>query len=352
MLQQLPIAATAEVWLCDALNTALENGFACIQANLPIPPWLDFIPEQHHAVMARRGKLADAIEAVFAAYQALPPDGQADVRNALEDQQELDELFSGFRAARPLHDLPETMHAPLKEYASRVFDVLNDTLIRDRAYEVYDQHGFLACPFCGYEAFDSSRLRQMDWDHYLARSLYPFAGADLRNFSPMGDGCNARYKRSKDVLRSNGGVRRPCFDPYHSAPATISLTRSQLFTRGEGSEMPEWQIDLIGDDDRCASWDSIFEVRARWLDRLDRIYDKCLSGFREVHRGHDIPDDALAGRLAQLAAAEHHPPPETGAMLRAAVYTLRSGRAGEDTDEGARLRRLLRTTIATNPLPT
>jgi len=345
VLQQLPIAATGEVWLRDALNGALADGFLRIQANLPARLWLDFVPQQHRAAMARRGKLSEAIERVFAAYDALPPDGQAEVRDALEDQQQLDQLFSGLRAALPLDDLPATMHGPLKEYASRVFDVLDDSLIRDRAYQIYDQHGFLACPFCGYEAFDNSRLRQMDWDHYLARSLYPFAGADLRNFSPMGDGCNARYKKSKDVLRSDGGARRACFDPYHSAPATVGLAQSQLFTRGAGNEMPLWQIDLVGDHDRCASWDSIFEVRARWMDRLDRIYDKCLSGFRELFRGHDLTDQALAQNLGRLAMSESQPPPDTGAILRAAVYSLLADRAGQDTDEGARLRRLLRVAI-------
>jgi hypothetical protein len=242
------------------------------------------------------------------------------------------------------------MHGPLKNYASRVFDVLEDAGIRERTYAIYDEQGYLACPFCGYEAFDSSRLRHMDWDHYLARTLYPFAGADLRNFSPMGEGCNSRYKRSKDVLRSNGGGRRACFNPYMSPPASMSLAQTQLFASGQGDEMPLWQIQLVGDVDRCASWDSIFEITERWRDRLDRIYDNCIAKFGAQYRGELLDDEAIVAGLARLETAEMLPYPEPGGFLRRAVFALLVDRATQVTAEGERLRRLLRIAVAPNLL--
>ncbi len=349
MLFSLSPAATAENWLRDVLNDALARGFARIDANQAASGWLDGTPQAKRERLEKRKKLGEAVEAIFDAYRDLNAAGRDLVLEAFDDQQNIADLFDGNRTANTLVDLPATMRAPLKEYADRVFDVLDEWGIRDRSYAIHDEGGASACPFCGYEAMDCSRIRNMDWDHYLAKTLYPFAGADLRNLSPMGDGCNGSFKRAKDVLRSNGGLRRACFDPYGELQASMHLQNSVMFARGHGNELPVWKISFVGDQDRRDTWESVFVLRTRWLGRLDDIYSYCLSQFGDLHKGELLSAAEVVGKLQKLKDAEGHPKRMPGSFLKAAVFDLLRDRALKSTVEGAHVLRLLQ--IATLPVP-
>ena len=349
MLFTLSPAAAAENWLRDVLNDALTRGFARIDANQDASGWLDGTPQAERERLEKRRKLGGAVEAVFAAYRDLNALDRDLVLEAFDDQRNIADLFDGNRKAATLVDLPATMRAPLKEYADRVFDVLDEWGIRDRSYAIHDEGGASACPFCGYEAMDGSRIRNMDWDHYLAKTLYPFAGVDLRNLSPMGDGCNGSFKLAKDVLRSNGGLRRACFDPYGNLHASMHLQNSVMFARGDGNELPDWEISFLGDQDRRDTWESVFVLRTRWLGRLDDIYSYCLSQFGDLYRGEQLSAAQVVGKLEKLKNAEGHPKRMPGSFLKAAVFDLLRDRAMKNTVEGARVLRLLQ--IATLPVP-
>jgi hypothetical protein len=282
------------------------------------------------------------LQAVLAAYEELAPAERAIVRAAREDQLELAELFDGARAALTSTQLPVAIRAALKDFANRVFETLDDLGVRERSYAIHDAQKRLACAFCGYEAADSSLIRTMDWDHYLAKSLYPFAGANLRNFSPMGDACNSSFKNTKDMLRDDAGIRRLCFDPYASEPVSIDLLQSTLFARGPGGRLPDWVLRMTGDVDRCETWDSVFAVRRRWLSKLDQVHDGCLRFFGQVHRGDTLTNAKLVERLSRLAQAKGYEGIVAGGFLPAAVFALWAdhlARAGAETE---RLRRLLR----------
>lgn len=341
----MPAAATAENWMCHALNAALLDGFDRTDRGEAPAVWPECLPLAERDRLRRRGKLGEAVSGVVTAYAALGSADRVSVREARDDQLHLADLYAGGRAALTIKSLPVSMAAPLREFANCVFDALDEMGVRDRSYETHgvDQH--LACAFCGYEAADNARIRNMDWDHYLAKSLYPFAGANLNNFAPMGDGCNRSFKGSKDMLRDNDGARRRCFDPYASEPARMDLRASTLFARGTGNLLPEWRITMHGDPELCATWDSVFHLRERWIGRLDTIYRACLGKFGDLHRGDTLSDQEVVDRLARLAAAHGNNETAPGDFLPAAVYDLWSVRCTAGGDESGRLLGLLRRSI-------
>lgn len=341
MLYRMPVNAAEENWLCEALNAVLEKGFADIDAGAEPTAWPNCLPTAHLDTLRRRGKLGEALTAVITAYGSLMPEARALVREAREDQLQLADMFEGGRTANTLDDLPEAIRVPLDDFSKRVFDVLDDLGIRARSYKVHDDEGRLACAFCGYEAVDSSLVRNMDWDHYLARSRYPFAGANLRNFTPMGDACNGNFKRAKDILRNAKGARRRCFDPYGSEPATMDLLASTLFVRGPGDQLPEWVVTFHGDVDYCETWDNVFSLRERWTSRLDAVHRGCLDLFRGAYRGLALTEPQIVERLAGLASAPALDNLAAGGFLAAAVFGLWADRATGDGAEANRLRRLL-----------
>jgi hypothetical protein len=337
----MPAKATEENWLSEVLNSILEQGFADVDAGVAPTAWPECLPPEHLETLRRRGKLGGALMAVIDAYGSLAPNDRAIVREAREDQLNLAAMFEGGRMAKTLADLPEAIRPPLDDFSKRVFDVLDDLGVRARSYRVHDEEGRLACAFCGYEAADNSLVRNMDWDHYLARSLYPFAGVNLRNFTPMGDACNGTFKRAKDLLRNNAGARRRCFDPYESDPATMDLLASTLFVRGPGNQLPEWVVTFHGDTDYCDTWNDVFSLRTRWTSRLDTVYRGCLDLFGAAYRGHALADHQIIERLDGLAKMPSLNNLAAGGFLATAVFGLWAVRATAGGAEAERLRRLL-----------
>lgn len=347
MLYCLQPDATVENWLYESLHTAFLASFAAIDTGEEVTPWLDFVPDAHRTRLKRRKLLGASIVAVIDGYRHLSGSDRALLREALDDQRQLTELFNGNRAALCRDLLPLPMQPLVAEYAERAFTTLEELGIKSRSYAIHSTGGYLACAFCGYEAYDSSRVRNMDWDHYLARSLYPFVSANLRNLSPMGDACNRNYKGSKDVLRSNNGMRRRCFDPYGSQTATVDLLGSRLFARGRGNVLPEWNLTITGDPDACATWDSIFRLRERWNDRLDEVHASCLKFVGGTMRRSVVPaDQDILDRLQGYAHGHRAQGSAAGTFLERAVYELWATRCAQGGEEADRLFTLFKRSVA------
>ena len=125
-------------------------------------------------------------------------------------------------------------------------------------------------------------------DHYMPVSLYPFAGADLRNLPPMCDACNSRFKGTADILYDNDGNRRRCFDPYAGPVYEVSLTDSALCDAETGCALrePIWNIQFIGEPPVRADHDP-GEPRVRWEggDRGSALCSQGDSQFKEEHHG-------------------------------------------------------------------
>jgi hypothetical protein len=115
--------------------------------------------------------------------------------------------------------------------------------------------------------------------HYLPKSLYPFAAANLRNLVPMGMKCNKRYKLAQDILRDTAGVRQRSFDPYAERHLKVVLDNSVPFGGADG-QTPDWQIDFDPDAVECTTWDNVFHVRERIKrDVLDSSFWQWLRDF-------------------------------------------------------------------------
>lgn len=323
MFFQLPISATASNWLSDWLVNTLTTGFDTLDGgSLPSFDYSGLSSDRAAALQARV-KLLDSISEVHVAYFSLAPADRLLVREALADEWDLPALLAGGGSARTRAELPEQVREPLDDLSRTAFAALKDLGIRKVAYAHHFAGGAgRTCTFCGYEYLDGPRCRNPDWDHYLARSLYPFASFNPANLAPMGDGCNQRYKGSKDILREPGGARRPCFDPYAAAtPRTVVHLRNSDLSGGKGS--PRWEVTIDGDAARIASWDAVFRIRDRWNDHLDVKYKACLRHIGTRFARSTPPTDAgIAALLAEEAAPAAHPPHYGDDLLRVAIFDM------------------------------
>jgi hypothetical protein len=277
MLFQYPISATSNNWLHDCLIQILQSIHTSIQAGETPDEWPNLIPNKHRKILKSRTGLKSKLEAYKDKFGALDPESRVQVTQALTAQNQIAELLSCQCNCEPIEDLPDSIQEEIKELFSFSFKLLTDLGIRDIQYKhIYDQIADHVCPFCGFEYFDAPGAPREDLDHYLAKKIYPFSGANLRNLVPMGVKCNQKHKLTQDILKKDDGSRRRSFYPYNHDSVTLSLENSQPF-EGKDGEIPEWKIDFSPDIDEVKTWDNVFHIRERYKrDVLDDSFKSWL----------------------------------------------------------------------------
>jgi hypothetical protein len=301
MLFSYPVAATAENWVHDCLVTAVKTVHDLINGGKRIPKWPNVLPEAHRDKLSSRRSLSDRFKAYAKALKALSAGERESVLLALESQNKLAELLSRQCDCAALVDLPLSIREPAKALFTTGFELLTPFEVRQRQYEaVCNAIPVRVCPFCGCESLDAPGAPQEDFDHYLPRSKYPFAAANLRNLAPMGGKCNSTYKKTQDPLHRVTGERRLAIDPYDAAGVTISFDNSVVDEVTAGSVVSDWVIDILPADEATDTWDEIFHIRERWTrDVLDErtlrqwlgdFQNYCLTAALQVAGDDDVID--------------------------------------------------------------
>lgn len=280
MLFAYPISATANNWLHECLLEIIQIIHASYKAGHLPPVWPNIIPAKYQARLRSRTSLRDQLKNYQQIVGTLDVADQERVLKALNEQNEIPRLLSCECDCETIDDLPETVRDPIKVLFTNAYELLTELEIRDEHYQViYNALTKKVCPFCGYEFFDGLQAPREDLDHYLKKSKYPFAAANLSNLVPMGGRCNSAYKGIKDILRRSDGTRRKAFDPYNHTGVTISLENSVPFTGLDG-EQPDWQIDFAPDCEEIETWDDVFEIRQRYVrDALTPSFKRWLGNF-------------------------------------------------------------------------
>lgn len=222
--------------------------------------------------------------------------------------------------------MPWPIREPIQELFGFAFGLLADLAVRGQHYAaIYAAVPEHICPFCGTEYFDAPGAPREALDHYLTKSLYPFAAANLRNLVPMGSKCNSSYKLASDLLRRGDGSRRVAIDPYNHSKLSMSLDYSEPFN-GATEHTPNWTIRFDVETDAVSTWDEVFSVRERYRrDHLDPSYRSWLDLFGKFVRRegvHPDSDQTLIAALRRLEELFGDSGLQDKAFLKAAVFRM------------------------------
>lgn len=283
MLFGYPIAVTAENWLHDSLVAAVRRIHELVDERKRMPSWPNILPDAYRVKLSGRTGLAKRLKDYAKAIKALTPAQRQIVLEALEGQNRISDLLIRHCDCDELADLPVAAQQPAKALFTFAFGLLTEYEIRQRQYKALcGSIPARVCPFCGCEGLDAPGAPQEDLDHYIPRSKYPFAAANLRNLAPMGGRCNATYKRAQDPLRGNDGQRRLACDPYVTNGLVVSLSNSVVDELTPGPIITDWVIEFFPMDEAVETWDEIFHIKERWKrDVLDDVtFNQWLSDFQ------------------------------------------------------------------------
>ena len=287
MFFKYPVAACTDNWISSILLDVLHGALSALQQGEKPPAFLEAVPEEYLSEFSRGESFTELYNEFIARCRSLTNPERENVIESMIDQNNLPAVFSSGVRCSTVKGMSEDVHEAAKnlfKYAFRRLSALktpgSTQAIRGNYHQqVYPSLGNGCCPFCGLEIVDApdDDLADPDWDHYLPVSIYPFAGANLRNLTVMGTSCNRTYKGAMDILFNENNQRVDCLDPYGDEQISISLQGSSLL--GGGGSGPSWCINFTPQD-RTQNWRRIFNLDPRlranvldgqyqvWLERL------------------------------------------------------------------------------------
>jgi hypothetical protein len=294
MLFGYPIAATNANWLHECLVHAIQVIHQKVDLGEELPEWPEIFPAAYRKKVVRRRALPKLFEEYWVAIAMIAKANRDAVLDAMHAQNEIDDLLSCGCDCPSILDMPETMREPIKNVFNCGFDLLTDFGIRHGQYKcIHSSIGARVCPFCGLEEFSAPHAPQEDFDHYLPRSIYPFAAANLKNLAPMGHKCNSGYKRAQDILKSNNGARRRAFNPYQPNHVQISLLNSEISPVTDGPFVRKWKLEIAPTLPEVATWEHVFSIQDRYTTDVleDRNFRDWIWDFKKWFDGKGVPAD-------------------------------------------------------------
>lgn len=328
MLFTYPTQAIEDNWIHDCIRAALEIICDAIDAGQPVPAWPEVLPERYRHILTRRRTLRTRLGMFAKEAQKLSIRDRAEFLSGFQHQNQIAELLDGTLAVPAFREALQPLYLAAASVCAEGFSLLGEEALRDKHYGIiYNHLKFKACPFCGYEPFEAPSLAREDDDHFLLKTKYPLAAANLANLVPMGSRCNQRYKRTADVLHGEDLVRRRALNPYGNATADISLLRSNLMGSGDGN--PSWHIDLIPDSEETHTWDRVFSIRRRLTasvfdGRFDTWISELEDWFIETNVDASVNDVQLSTVLNRFVGYKARHREEGPAFFKVKVFEFLS----------------------------
>lgn len=277
----------------------LNNMHEAINSGQEAEVWPVCIPEAHREVLKGKHGLKNKMLAYKSKFVDLNQEQRDQVAMAMDYQNRISDLLAGSCNCSCLNELPVDIQEEVKNLFIYCFGLLSDLGIRDLRYEaIYNDIPDKICPFCGCEFFDAPEGPREDLDHYIAKTIYPFAAANIENLVPMGMKCNQRYKKTADILKKEDGSRRKVSNPYNGTPIKINLNGSTPFA-GDDDKLPLWQIDFEPECEEAETWDDVFNIRDRYQRDVLNIYfnrwlDQCFKWCEATSSEINTRDDLLS----------------------------------------------------------
>lgn len=208
------------------------------------------------------------------------------VLQALTSQNLISQLLDGTAHVNVIDVQLPKIHEKAKSLFVFCYEKLTDLGIREQQYEiVFESLDDKICPFCGIERVMNPEETAQDQDHYLAKSIYPFAAVNMKNLVPMCRCCNRDYKKDIDIIRDSASARRKAFDPYNCVPPDLCLNRSSVVPEISPLKF-DWNIEFLTFIEESETWDAVFSIRHRYKrDVLDKHFDRWLGGLKKYCEG-------------------------------------------------------------------
>ncbi len=201
----------------------------------------------------------------------------------------------------------------------------NDDKPTHLLYKEFIQKNGYVCPFCGLSKYKNKLgLRREDFDHYLHKSEYPLAAANMNNLVPTCGTCNQDYKKAKNILGDG-----KAFYPYSAVPEVKLEVMCQQYPAVQNfSDKGKWKvnIELSAPDanviPKMKAWDRVYSIKTRLESEITEFFEDWMKEIADDQTIPLAPEQFIgliqSAKTKAIASAKRKMQP--GQIIKAAFF--------------------------------
>jgi len=263
----------------------------------------ELLQEEFEALYNKYNWLKELVDAIYEKCKPLSAQERADIREAFNINNRIEELCNGTLSPITLSQLPSIVETDMKPLLVRFYDYLIDRAPvpgdkLDYYKKLIIKNPYETCPCCGLTPIESAETHyREDNDHYLPKAGYPFASVNFKNLVPLCGKCNRKHKSTKNPFE-NGRVSFYPFNPNHQEIGieTVIVDSADLDYRKLKEE--DVLINFDDDADKINTWDWLFKINKRYNEETRKFSKTELRGianrlFRNNKRKNGLTYDEI-----------------------------------------------------------
>lgn len=225
----------------------------------------------NYAYINKKHKLKQEVEEIYELFKDLSEQEKQLISQAFDSTNQIEELCEGRITPIYLDALPEVVKKRIKPLMKWCYEKLLEKGKVAKGKLAYykalrkNNKDLKTCPCCGLIDLESSNSDKREaFDHYLPKTLYPFASINFLNLIPICHKCNSDRKTTKDPIK-NGKI---AFYPFSVATHNIEIeieTRLEVSNEDKDFDLSDLQVKLIGDEKKVETWDWLFDIKERYI---------------------------------------------------------------------------------------
>jgi len=232
------------------------------------------------------------IKTIYEECKNLSVDDKKKIIDTFKALKNISEVCEGNIIPLKIKQLPIVVEELIKPFFVKCYEsLLERSLVPGDKLQYYNsiikENKYKFCPCCGYVSFESAESNYREaYDHYLPKAEYPFASVNFFNLVPLCYKCNSDRKSTKNPV--NG---RKAYYPFSLNPEThivdIQVKFSHIKVKDyDNFEKKELQIELLGDDEKCNTWDDVFDIKERYFDEVKSFSKNLLKEMKKRWKGY------------------------------------------------------------------
>lgn len=179
-----------------------------------------------------------------------------------------------------------SLYKDIDKYIDKLFDWLYGSFLNSRTlekklntslkkhYEDFADLNSRTCVFCGIHEFSLPIVEnRQSYDHYLAKSIYPFSSINFDNLIPICGQCNT-IKSDENIVYEDYKTlkRRVFFYPYkahNGIKILLNCNRFPLNIKDNGN----WNVSVnevnTNDKEKLIAWKKVFNIESRFTKYIE-----------------------------------------------------------------------------------
>lgn len=259
-------------------------------------------PSFRTIVNSSKVRLERPIKEIVKAYHNLPTSAKIQLQEAFVVNNDLSSFSNIDKYLIKYEALHDDISQLLKDFYSslwREYPLVNQIeedfgTIKSHYDSLINEENFkaLICPFCGTESFAPPEDNYREaYDHFFAKSEYPFISMNFDLLFPTCNKCNSIEKGTADPLYNDNGLRRKSYYPYDKRMVDEPIQIDYLPTAPYNPNKLEtllrtipWEFKITRNgrnDEEIDTWDAVFRIKGRYSKFIHRLEKEWYSQFEK-----------------------------------------------------------------------